>query len=95
MSARVPKQCERVREQLPEYADGSLVGAPKLAVERHLQTCARCTAELADVRAVIAAARAVPQEDPPEHLVAQVAGAVRRQAPAAPQQTYYNGPANV
>ncbi|MBN1460082.1 MAG: zf-HC2 domain-containing protein [Armatimonadetes bacterium] len=82
----MPKECEKTREQLPEYADGSLVGAPKLAVERHLETCARCTAELAELRTVIAAARAVPQEDPPEHLADRVTRAVRSQAPAAPSR---------
>ena len=86
MSARLPRECERVREQLPEYADGSLLGAAKQTVERHVETCERCAAEVADLRVVISAARAVPQEDPPERLVARVAGAMRGQAPVAPRQ---------
>jgi len=86
MSARMPKECEKVREQLPEFADGTLVGAARLAIERHLETCARCAAELADLRVVISAAHAVPQEEPPEHLAERVADAVRGRAPAAPQQ---------
>lgn len=39
-----------MRDLLPDYARGALVGAAVAAVERHLADCAACRAELAVVR---------------------------------------------
>jgi len=82
MSSGLPRQCERLREWLPEYAEGTLARRLRAQVQRHLGQCARCSAEVADLRTVIGAVRAVSSEEPPENLVPRVRRAVHQQAPA-------------
>lgn len=76
MSSAVPRQCERLRERLPEYAEGRLLGEPRAAVEQHLAECRRCTQEVADLRAVLAALQSLPAEEMPKHLLLNVRRAV-------------------
>jgi len=82
MSAGVPRDCEKLRERLPEYAEGRLAGRLRARVERHVSECARCAAEVEDLRTVIAAVRAVPLEETPEDLVPRVRRAIQEEAPA-------------
>jgi hypothetical protein len=81
MSTQMPRDCTKLREQLPEYADGTLAGRARARLEEHLQTCQRCAAELEDLRAVIGALRSVAPDEVPEGLGARVAQGVRELAP--------------
>jgi len=85
MSDSVSRQCRRLREWLPEYAEGRLSGEARASVERHLAECGHCTQEVADLRAMLSALRAVPAEAPPDSLVPGVRRAVARHV-AAPRQ---------
>lgn len=71
-------------EQLSEYIDDELTPAARASLEAHLSTCPECTALLADLRAVVAAARNVGEEPPTWDLWPAIA---RRLAPRsrAPQ----------
>jgi len=51
---------ERVREDLSAFLDGQLAAADRGRVERHLQDCADCRAELASLRQTVSLLRAVP-----------------------------------
>jgi hypothetical protein len=46
-------------ERLSEYLDGDLTAAEQRAADHHLATCAPCAATLAELRAVVAEARAL------------------------------------
>lgn len=81
------RECERLRERLPEYAEGKLTGRARARMERHLAECPRCAAELADLRAVLDAVRAVSPEEAPAELVSRVREAVAGRAPSAPPRT--------
>jgi len=82
MSADVTKECEKLRERLPEYAEGRLEGRLRSRVEKHVSACPRCAAEVADLRTVIAAVRAVGPEETPEDLIPRVRRAVQEKVPA-------------
>ena len=69
-----------LRDLLPDYAGGRLVGAERAAVERHVAACADCTAELALLRA---AGRALGET--PFVNVARIVAALPP-APALPSQ---------
>jgi len=82
-----PRACRKLRERLPEQADGSLQGRTRTEMERHLASCARCRAELDDLRLVIRAVRAVQPETMPEDLAPRAQRAARPSAaPLAPGQ---------
>ncbi len=53
------------RERLSPYLDGELEGTEAGALEAHLQGCAACRRELEQLRALVPAARGLP-ERPPE-----------------------------
>ncbi len=52
-------------DRLSEYIDGGLDAAETAALEQHLVTCDDCTATIASLRSVVAAARSLPDRDPP------------------------------
>jgi hypothetical protein len=61
--------CEQVRELLPEYAEPG--PRPAGEVERHLASCAACSAELASFRSLLSSLgdlRSVELEPAPEFL---------------------------
>ena len=64
-----------MRDLLPDYARGALVGAAVAAVERHLADCASCRAELAVVRNAQLVLGVAPRVD-----VSRIAAAVVRSA---------------
>ena len=73
-------RCDEVRRLLPEVADGTAEGAVRGAMERHLASCAACSAELRRYQATIAQLSALREEviDPPvgalERTLAKVPG---------------------
>jgi len=82
MSADLTRECEKLRERLPEYAEGRLEGRLCARVEKHVSACPRCAAEVDDLRTVIAAVRAVGPEETPEDLIPRVRRAARERVPA-------------
>ena len=52
-------------DRLSGYLDGELEADETAELERHLTSCDECTATLAALRTVVAAARSLPDRDPP------------------------------
>ncbi len=67
----VADRCREVAEALPWLANGSLTAAERPAVERHLETCDRCRAEL---RQTLEAARLFSQHIPVADLIDHAMG---------------------
>ena len=82
MSADLTRECEKLRERLPELAEGRLEGRVRARVEGHVSGCARCAAEVDDLRTVIAAVRAVGPEETPGDLIPRVRRAAQERVPA-------------
>jgi hypothetical protein len=59
---------EHWTERLSDYLDGDLDDAERVKLEAHLETCADCTATLADLRAVVATARRLEARPPERDL---------------------------
>ena len=70
--------CEIVRELIPDHAAGRLGPNDVVSVERHLELCGECRAEL-DLARLVFASRSVA----PDGLVASVEEAVRNRRAAA------------
>lgn len=83
---------DRWQERLSEYLDGELGADERGALERHLESCASCRTTLAELRAVVAAARALgaraPERDLWPELAAQLAP---RRAPRSPWLAFAAG----
>jgi hypothetical protein len=60
-------------DRLSEYLDGELADAERAALETHLARCAACTAVLADLTALVGAARALPDRAPRRDLWPELA----------------------
>jgi hypothetical protein len=66
-----------MRKQLGPYLDGELQGAARRALQAHLETCAACRAELAELRQLSTALRSTPLPAglmPANQFVDQLAG---------------------
>lgn len=63
------EQCRPYQENLPAYSLGALDAEELAALEAHLQTCADCTAELAEYRTISdGLLHALPPRTPPARL---------------------------
>jgi hypothetical protein len=58
---------DELRQMLDDYADGALAAGETRRIEVHLAECAACRAELADLRALLDAARRLPRGIEPPH----------------------------
>lgn len=76
MAENLSRTCQKLRPLLPEHAEGKLSGSPLARVQRHLAECSRCSAEVADLRTVIAAAHSIDADPVPAGLVSRLRGAV-------------------
>lgn len=59
---------DRFRDRLSEYLDGDLDPRDEALIEAHLVECATCRATLAELRAVVARATAMPPAEPKADL---------------------------
>ena len=59
----------RLRDQLSPRLDDALSSAERASLEKHLETCEACRAELDELRTTIAATRELPQFDAPRSFV--------------------------
>jgi anti-sigma factor RsiW len=75
-------QCEPFHAELGAYHDGALATAQSKDVERHLQGCGPCRAELARLDSLDAAIRSMPRTEPSadfaEQFYARMASETRR-----------------
>ena len=60
--------CTEFGPLLSELADSGLTGEARARVEAHVETCAACRAQLADIRRIRQTARSLPKMAPPEGL---------------------------
>jgi hypothetical protein len=74
---------DRFTDRLSEYLDGDLDPRDEAALEAHLVDCATCRATLAELRAVVARASALPVGEPPEHLWAGIRQRIETDVPVA------------
>ena len=58
--------CENITQRLNDYCDGDLVGSDRVEIERHLESCAECRAELAALRSLVGEAASLRQGLEPE-----------------------------
>jgi anti-sigma factor RsiW len=63
-------------DRLSAYIDGELDDADARALETHLRQCDVCTTTLAGLRDVVAAARTLPDHEPPHDLWAGIAAGI-------------------
>jgi hypothetical protein len=56
--------CERIREQIPECLAGQLDATSRERLIEHLETCAACRADLAELNVVWRGLEAMPQPEP-------------------------------
>ena len=63
-------------ERLSEYLDGDLAAGERAALEAHLDGCAGCRETLADLRRVVARARALEDREPAADLWPGIAGRI-------------------
>ncbi|MBQ5946476.1 zf-HC2 domain-containing protein [Massilia sp. ST3] len=75
------------QEALPWLLNGTLAGAERSAVERHLDACAQCRAELDALRGLRAAARQPDPDCDPERALARLLPALDAAPPAPPRVT--------
>lgn len=62
-------RCDEVQERLDDHIEGTLHVSDVTDVAAHLEACLSCRQEEADIRAILAAARALPTEiAPPRDL---------------------------
>ncbi len=74
-----------VRRSLAAYAVGAVDDQERVVIEEHLETCAACRAEAAELQEV-AVSSLSPDEDPPPEVWSQVSRAIReRQARTPPE----------
>ncbi len=57
-------ECERYNEKLSALCDGALSHADSERVRAHLDSCRRCTEDLAELKALKALLRGLPQPEP-------------------------------
>jgi anti-sigma factor RsiW len=69
------------QRDLPAYADGESSPSQSERIERHLAECVACSEELADLRALSATLRGLPEVSPPRSF-ALTPSQVTRSAPA-------------
>ena len=84
---------EHPHAELSAYIDGALAPAAQAAVRGHLDTCALCSAHVAQLRATIALIHALPDPVPSRRLVPRLAGAPAWLAPLRTLMTLASGAA--
>lgn len=70
-----------VAHQIEAYVEGSLDDADRAVLESHLNSCARCTTELEEWRAIFAALSSLPHVEPLPGFADRVMAGVRISVP--------------
>jgi len=74
--------CEEVRELLSLYIDGNLDPSTREALEKHIESCAECEAELAGLRQTVEILRSLEEVEVPETFRSSLMEKVREVEPA-------------
>lgn len=76
--------CLELAEMLSDYVDGELDDETRSVVEKHLDGCALCSADVTLMRGITENLEAIPEETPPADFARSVAMAAlpRKKAPA-------------
>ena len=69
--------CQEVVELASEYLEGAMTTGQMTRFELHLNLCDGCSSFVEQVRATVGLARALPEEEIPEELKAQLLAAFR------------------
>ncbi|MBI2921142.1 MAG: zf-HC2 domain-containing protein [Planctomycetes bacterium] len=75
--------CNETRESFSDLVDRTLPDADRAGVERHVEQCAACRAELDEFRRTIAAVAALPRRSAPRNFAAGVMARIRAEGAAA------------
>ncbi|HEX3901869.1 MAG TPA: zf-HC2 domain-containing protein [Polyangia bacterium] len=78
MAIRDPRSCAHSAETLSAFVDGDLSGTEAQAVRTHAAECPRCTVSIAELSALVTAARGLERPEPPPSLWPAVEGAMAR-----------------
>ena len=70
-------RCREVVELLNDYLDGTLIGAEREEVERHLATCDGCIAFLQQLRTTVRVASTLTEDDVPAPVMDELLRAFR------------------
>ena len=70
-------RCRQVVELLNDYLDGSLMGAEREEVERHLATCNGCIAFLQQLRTTVRVVSTLTEDDVPAPVMDELLRAFR------------------
>ena len=84
---------EHPHAELSAYIDGALAPAAQAAVRGHVDTCALCSAHVAQLRATVALVRALPDPVPSRRLVPRLTTAPAWLAPLRTLMTLASGAA--
>jgi hypothetical protein len=82
-------------EKLSEYVDGELAAGDAAALEAHLGSCTVCSDAVAELRAVVAAARTLTDTPPQNDLWAGIAAGIAAGAPERGVMPFRRGRAAV
>jgi len=74
------KKCEEIENNLPFYLDNSLPDAEKQAVEKHLNSCARCTKALVELSNTQSVVSNLAEVEPPPWFKQKIMSMVREEA---------------
>jgi hypothetical protein len=69
-------QCDTYQLWLSAYLDGELSSSDRMALERHLDTCATCAGEMETLRGSVRLLRELTPEDPPAELRPRIMAAI-------------------
>lgn len=70
--------CHEIQELLSEFVDGDLESSQQIEVERHLEGCATCRADVAALRELVDSARALRRDvQPGRDLWPEIEGSLR------------------
>lgn len=80
--------CEQIQNALGRFHDGELSRAERAVMERHLQGCVRCTAELAVLSELSETARSLSEPESPADLWERIAQRLATAEPRPAASTY-------
>lgn len=72
----IPKTCARFDALLPALLEGESSGDERTAAEAHAATCERCGPLLADIKAIVRDAAALPELEPSSDLWPEIASRI-------------------
>ncbi|WP_130863649.1 anti-sigma factor [Bacilliculturomica massiliensis] len=83
--------CEKTRERLSDYLDGSLLPQDRNAVEEHLGQCGRCREEAEQLREIMSLLSEIPAAPVPDRFDLDLRRALRREIEAQKETEKISG----